>query len=158
MIQSSMKPLFVFVLIFSAGFTLHSQAAETEQSQTQILVLRPTNAPRLRINFDYNFNALPTFEKEPAFEDKEIARGLIPTTPATPFIRNITDDELYLNENHNQDFITGHSTTYKSTYDGHVVFRDLRVFSRQGPLVIPYAVNLFTYEHVCAGWFHITSG
>lgn len=154
-----MKKLVIFVLIFSAGFTQHSHAAETGQSLTQTLLLRPTHTPSLRINFDYNFrNALPAFKKEPAFEGKEIARGLIPTSPTTPFIRNITDKELYLNENHSRDFVTGPLTTYKSTYQGHVFFRDIRVFSRQDSLVIPYTVDLVTYEHGCAGWLRVTSG
>ncbi len=154
-----MKKVFVFVVVLSSLLGQLARAVETDRSLTRTLVLRPVRGPALRIDFNYNFrNALPAFEKEPAFEGKEIARGLIPTVPPTPFIRNISDNELYLNTNHDQDFVTGPLATYKSTYVGHVLFQDLRVSTRQGPLVIPYTVNLITYEHGCAGWLMVRSG
>jgi len=95
---------------------------------------------------------------EPPFAAKEIARGWLPTVPPTPLIRNITDNELYLNTEHRPDFLTGKLATYRSSYLGHVVFRDLRLSTVQGALTIPYTVDLFTYEHGCAGWLVVRSG
>lgn len=157
----TMKRFFVCIVILCAGLTHYAQAAETDSSLTQTLVLRPVQVPALRINFDYAFhNALPPFEKEPVFQDKEIFRGLIPTVPPTEFIRNIADKELYLNINHNQNFVTGPVDTYSHTYDpvGHVIFHDLRVSTIDGSLVIPYKVDMFTYGGVCKGWFLVKSG
>jgi hypothetical protein len=112
----------------------------------------------LRINFDYNFaKTLRPFEKEPPLEGKETARGLIPTVPTTPFIRNITEGELYLNENHGRDFTIGKPTTHTSTYDGHVRFRELHVSTDRDGVLIPYTVNMWTYEHGCAGWLVVES-
>ena len=148
-------PCIALVFVFAGVL----KATDKGNSLSQILVLEPARVPALRIDFDFNFrNALPAFEKEPAFEDKEIARGLIPTIPPTPFIRNINDNELYLNENQDYDFVTGHFVTYTSSYEGHVVFRDIRVFSRSELLVIPYTINLVTYEHGCAGWLLVKTG
>jgi hypothetical protein len=83
-------------------------AGEEVSPAIQTVVLHPAATPPLRIDFNYNFrNALPPFEKEPVFPGKELARGLIPTVPPTPLLRNISDNELYLNLDHLQDFVTG---------------------------------------------------
>jgi hypothetical protein len=126
---------------------------------TQRVVLEPSSAPALRIDFNYSYsNALPPFEKEPPLPDKELARGFIPTVPPTPMLRNISDGELYLNLEHRHDFVTGKQATYRSTYDGHVRFRDIRVLTVHGSLEIPYRLELFTYEHGFQGWLHVRSG
>ena len=122
--------------------------------------LKPVVWPRagLRINFDYRFgNALPPFESEPDFGAKEAARGIIPTVPATGFIRNITDNELLVDLDHDQDFVANPPVTYKSIYDGHVVFKDIQVNTVRQGLTIPYTLTLYTYEHACSGWFIVRS-
>lgn len=135
-----------------------ADTADTQPASTRNLILRPADGPGLRIDFDYRFsNALPPFEKEPEFPGKEIARGLIPTFPPTPFIRNITDNRLLLNEDHSRDFLGGRSTVYASTYHGHVIFEGLRVFTDRAGLTIPYRVDLLTYEHACSGWIQVRS-
>jgi hypothetical protein len=73
-------------------------------------------------------------------------------------LRNITDNELYVNVDHTRDFVTGKLDTYRSTYNGHVFFSNVRVSSVQELLTIPYTVDLFTYEHGCAGWLWVRSG
>ena len=122
--------------------------------------LKPVVWPRggLRIDFDYRFsNALPPFEKEPDFGENETARGIIPTVPPTGFIRDITDNELLLDLDHDQDFVANPPVTYKSIYDGHVVFKDIQVNTVQQGLTIPYTLTLYTYEHACSGWFIVRS-
>src|ERR1039457_6594715 len=77
------------------------------------VILHPTTAPGLRIDFNYNFqNALPPFQKEPALPAQEVARALIPTVPPTPLLRNINDKELLLNTDHSRDFVNGKVATY----------------------------------------------
>ncbi len=127
---------------------------------SQTVVLHPAAAPGLRIDFNYNFrNALPPFEKEPALLGKEVARGLIPTVPPTPFLRNISDNELYLNTDHTQDFVNGKVATYHSFYHGHVIFTNLAVTSIRNGLEIPYTLDLYTYEHGArAGWTSAPAG
>jgi hypothetical protein len=126
---------------------------------TQTVILHPATAPALRIDFNYNFqNSLPPFPKEPALPGKEVARGLIPTVPPTPFLRNVTDHELYLNTDHTRDFVNGKLATYRSFYRGHIVFTNLAVTTLRDGLEIPYALDLFTYERFCAGWLDIRSG
>lgn len=123
--------------------------------------LKPVVWPRagLRIDFDYRFtNALPPFEREPDFGTKETARGIIPTVPPTGFIRNITDNELLLDLDHDHDFVANPPVTYKSIYDGHVVFKDIHVNTMQYGITIPYTLSLYTYEHGCSGWFIVRSG
>jgi hypothetical protein len=125
----------------------------------QTVILYPAPAPPLRIDFNYNFQkALPPFPKEPALPGKEIARGLIPTVPPTPLLRVVNDNELLLNTDHTGDFVSGKPATYRSFYNGHVVFTNLAVTSIRDGLEIPYTVDLFTYEHACAGWVHVRSG
>ena len=122
--------------------------------------LKPVVLPRagLRIDFDYRFaNALPPFEREPDFGVNEIARGIIPTVPLTGFIRNITDNELLLDLDHDRDFVAVPPVTYKSIYDGHVVFKDIQVNTVRQGLTIPYTLTLYTYEHACSGWFIVRS-
>jgi hypothetical protein len=122
--------------------------------------LKPVVWPRggLRINFDYRFrNALPPFEKEPDFGENETARGIIPTTPPTGFIRNITDNELLLDLDHDRDFVANQPVIYKSIYDGHVVFKDIQVNTMRQGLTIPYTLTLYTYEHACSGWLIVRS-
>ena len=126
---------------------------------SQTVILLPTPAPPLRIDFNYNFqNALPLFPREPALPGKETARGLIPTVPPTPLLRVINDNKLLLNTDHSRDFVAGKVATYRSFYNGHVIFTNLAVTSIRGGLEIPYALDLFTYEHFCAGWVHVRSG
>ena len=126
---------------------------------SQTVILHPAPAPPLRIDFDYSFqNALPPFPKEPAFPGKEISRGLIPTVPPTPFLRNISDNELHLNTDHTRDFVNGKVATYRSFYNGHVVFTNLAATTIRDGLEIPYTLDLFTYEHFCAGWLDVRSG
>ena len=125
----------------------------------QTVILHPAESPGLRIDFNYNWqNALPPFQKEPVLPGKEVARGLIPTVPPTPFLRNISDHALYLNTDHTQDFVNGKLATYRSFYDGHVVFTNLGVSSIRDGLEIPYTLDLTTYEHWCAGWLYVRSG
>jgi hypothetical protein len=113
----------------------------------------------LRIDFNYDFaNVLPPFTNEPAVTGKKIARLLIPTVPPTPVLRNFTDHELYLKADHNPDFSAGSSVTYKSRWDGHVLFEGLAVSTEQDSLVIPYTLRLYTYNTVCTGWFEVESG
>ena len=126
---------------------------------SQTIILSPTTAPPLRIDFNYNFqNALPPFQKEPAYAGKEISRGLIPTVPPTPFLRNITDSELYLNTDHSRDFVNGKLATYHSFYRGHVIFTNLTATTIRDGLEIPYTFDLYTYERFCAGWLDVRSG
>jgi hypothetical protein len=123
--------------------------------------LKPVVEPRagLRIDFDYRFvNALPSFESEPDFGTKETARGIIPTVPPTGFIRNITDNELLLDLDHDRDFVANPPVTYKSIYDGHVVFKNIQVNTVRQGHTIPYTLTLYTYEHVCSGWLIVRSG
>lgn len=134
-------------------------AGTPPSAPSQTIVLKPASAPGLRIDFNYNFqNALPPFQKEPVLPGKEVARGLIPTVPPTPLLRNIDNKELLLNTDHTRDFVNGKVATYRSTYNGHVFFRDLRVSSIRDGVEIPYTLDLFTYEHFCAGWLDIRSG
>jgi hypothetical protein len=122
--------------------------------------LKPVVWPRggLRIDFDYRFGkTLPPFEREPDFEAKETARGIIPTVPPTGFIRNITDNELLLDLDHDRDFVANPPVTYKSIYDGHVVFKDIQVNTVRQGLTIPYTLTLYTYEHACSGWLIVRS-
>jgi hypothetical protein len=128
---------------------------------SQTVILHPSPAPPLRIDFNYNFqNALPPFQKEPALPGKEIARGLIPTVPPTPVLRVIPDNELRLNTDHTRDFLAGKTATYRSfyIYNGHVIFTNLTATSIRDGLEIPYRLDLFTYEHGCAGWLDVRSG
>jgi hypothetical protein len=136
-----------------------ARAADGPAPATQRVILEPSSAPALRIDFNYGFsNALPPFEKEPPLPGKELSRGFIPTLPPTPMLRNITDGELYLNLEHRHDFVTGKRATYRSTYDGHVRFREIRVSTVQAGLEIPYRLDLYTYETCFTGWLYVRSG
>ncbi len=148
--------LSVLALIFgSAGPIWPAQAQEPA---FRTVVLRPTQGPMLRIDFDYSLsNALPPFENEPALTGKQTARGLVPTVPPTPLLRNITDDELYLKADHSRDFSSGPSVTYQSRYNGHMLFENLKVTTERDGLTIPYTVHMFTYETGCAGWLEVDS-
>jgi hypothetical protein len=135
--------------------------AEASPPWKQVLILRPVRYQGPPMAFDYNWrNALPPFEKEPPLEGKQVARGLIPTVPPTPLLRNLTDGELYLKVDHGRDFLTGPSVTYKSQcQDGvHVVFNDLRVATQQGTLAIPYTVVVRTYQFGYAGQLFVQTG
>ncbi|MCX6928639.1 MAG: hypothetical protein NT154_36320 [Verrucomicrobia bacterium] len=145
------------LLLFALGPLTCAMIAAAAPSQT--IILRPATAPGLRIDFNYNFqNALPPFPKEPVLPGKEVARGLIPTVPPTPFLRNVTDSELRLNTDHTRDFVNGKLATYRSFYRGHVVFTNLAVTTLREGLEIPYTLDLFTYERYCAGWLDVRSG
>lgn len=149
----------VFVAVVCFALAALAWAGETAAPASNRLVLEPGPSPALRINFDFRFgNALPPFEKEPALPGKELARGRIPTVPPTWFLRNVTDKELYLNLDHNRDFVTGRLATHRSVHAGHVVFGGLRVDTVQGDMVIPYTVDMYTYEHGCTGWLWVRSG
>lgn len=148
------KRLFLWLILMWA-VPLWAQDAIVHSVQ-----LKPVVWPRagLRINFDYRFsNALPSFESEPDFGTNETARGIIPTVPPTGFIRNITDNELLLDLDHDRDFIANPPVTYKSIYDGHVVFKDIQVNTVRQGLTIPYTLTLYTYEHACSGWLIVRS-
>jgi hypothetical protein len=146
-------------VLLSLALAQMAWAGTSMSPPSQTVILYPAPAPPLRIEFNYNFqNALPPFQKEPALPGKEIARGLIPTMPPTPFLRVITDNKLLLNTDHSRDFVAGKVATYRSFYNGHVVFTNLAVTSIRDGLEIPYTVDLFTYERFCAGWLHVRSG
>jgi hypothetical protein len=136
-------------------------AAEADQPWRQVVILRPAREQGPPIEFDYRFaNAPVPFENEPPLEGKEIARGLIPTVPPTPLIRNITDRELYLKVDHGRDFTTGPLVTYKSqSRDGvHIEFAGLRVFTERESLAIPYTVHVRTYRTGYSGRLFVQSG
>jgi hypothetical protein len=155
--QDKKKGILVVLLILALGQVAWAGIPVSASNQT--VILSPTAVPGLRIDFNYNFqNALPPFQREPVLPGKEVARGLIPTVPPTPMLRNIDNKELLLNTDHSRDFVNGKVTTYRSSYNGHVFFRDLRVSSIQDGLEIPYTLDLFTYEHFCAGWLDVHSG
>jgi hypothetical protein len=156
-----MNRILVFTTLLSISLSRPSGAAETSQLWKQVLILRPVPAQGRPIEFDYTFrNVLPPFEKEPALKGKHVARGLIPTIPPTPLLRNFTDGEIYLKADHGQDFATGPSATYKGQCkDGvHVIFEGLQVFTQQGSLAIPYTVGVFTYRTVFTGRLTVCSG
>ena len=118
---------------------------------------RAASAPALRIDFNYNSqNALPPFQKEPVLPGKEVARGLIPTVPPTPLLRNINDNELYLNTDHTRDLVSGKLATCRSTYRGHVIFTNLNVSSFREGLEIPYTLDLLP-TNTGAGWLNVRS-
>lgn len=143
----------------AAGIPARCYPAESDSAPTQIIVLHSTPGPALRIDFDYNFRrALPPFDNEPVTPGKKTARGLIPTAPPTPLVRDLADNVLYLKVDHGRDFSEGSLATYRSRYDGHVLFEGLAVSTERDSLVIPYIINLYTYETGCAGWFLVVSG
>ncbi len=85
------------LLTLGAGWAESAPSAPMDVPVTRTLVLRPSQGPELRINFDYSLRkALPPFDNEPALPGKMTTRLLIPTVPATPLLRNSTDDELYV--------------------------------------------------------------
>ncbi len=156
-----MNRILISTIVLSTSLACFAGAAQTQQSARQVLILRPVPRQGPAIEFYYRFaNAVPPFEKEPALEGKEIARGGIPTVPPTPLIRNITDRELYLKTDHGQDFTTGPLATYQSECrDGiHVSFEKVRVFSERGGLAIPYTVSINTHQHLYAGRLFVQSG
>lgn len=154
-----MKSLVLLAAILGLNWAPTFAASEIPAPNTRTLILEPAQAPPLRIDFNFDFgHTLSAFAKEPTYAGKEIARGILPTVPPTPLIRNITDNELYLNTQHQPDFINGRLATYRSSYLGHVVFRDLCLSSERGGLTIPYTVDLYTYEHGCSGWLEVRSG
>ena len=98
----------VLGLLLSLALGQMIWAGTSVSSPSQTLILHPASAPALRIDFNYNSqNALPPFQKEPVLPGKEVARGLIPTVPPTPLLRNINDNELYLNTDHTRDLVNG---------------------------------------------------
>ena len=146
-------------VLLSLALAPMAWAGASTSPPSQTVILYPAPAPSLRIDFNYNFQkALPPFPKEPALPGKEIARGLIPTVPPTPLLRVVNDNELRLSTDHSGDFVGGKLATHRSFYNGHVVFTNLAVTSIRDGLEIPYTVDLFTYEHACAGWVHVRSG
>jgi hypothetical protein len=156
-----MHRILIATLILSTTAPYSAGAAQTQFPQRRVLTLRPVPAEGPRIELDYGLSrTLPPFEKEPVLEGKEIARGLIPTVPPTPLVRNITDRELYVKADHGQDFTTGPLGTYHSRCnDGvHVYFASVRVFSQHGPLAVPYNVSLHVYQHGYSGWLSVQTG
>ncbi len=136
-------------------------AGEPNQPRTQVLTLRPTQSPGLRIELTQDFKrSLIPFEKEPDLKGKQIARGRIPTQPPTPLLRNITDGQLHVNADHAPDFTSDSVDTYASRCrDGvHVSFEGMRVSSRRGSFEIPYTIDLRTYQRGLGGWFIVQSG
>jgi hypothetical protein len=156
-----MNRILVSTILLSILLSDPAEAAEASQPWKQVLILRPVSAWGPPMEFDYTFrNVLPPFEKEPALEGKHIGRGLIPTVPPTPLLRNFTDGELYLKADHGQDFTTAPSATYQGQCkDGvHVLFEGLQVSTQQGALTIPYTVGVFTYRTVFTGRLTVCSG
>jgi hypothetical protein len=148
--------LAVAVLILGPGHC--GLAGQAGAPGTQVLVLRPVRGPGLRIDLDFRFGrALPAFEKEPTAGGKELARGLVPTVPPTAFIRNVTDNELYVDATHGRDFVTSPLAIYKGQTAGHVFYQGLRVSTVQGSATIPYTVDFVTYEHGSSGWLQVRS-
>jgi hypothetical protein len=140
----------VLGLLLSLALGQMIWAGTSVSAPSQTFILHPASAPALRIDFNYNYqNALPRFQKEPVLPGMEVARGLIPTVPPTPLLRNINDNELYLNTDHTRDLVNGKLATYRSTYRGHVIFTNLSVSSIREGLEIPYTLDLVTYEHWC---------
>jgi hypothetical protein len=133
--------------------------ARAGDALSQTVILQPGRPATLRIDFNYNWDkALPPFPKEPPLAGKRHARGLIPTVPPTPLLRNISENALYLTTDHSRDFVNGLVATYHSRYDGHVLFEGIQVRSVRDGLEIPYTLDMYTYEEGCAGWFQVRSG
>lgn len=156
-----MKKILIILAILSLWLIRPAPAAEESQPWKQVLTLRPVRAQGPPVEFNYNLrNALPPFEKEPALAGKQVTRGLIPTIPPTPLLRNVTDGELYLKVDHARDLTAGPSVTYKGhSEDGvHVLFNNLRVFTQQGALAIPYTVTVRTYRTGYAGQLFVNTG
>ena len=152
MVRASIHPVVTGVLVLGLGWAGAAWPAQADAPETQTVVLHPTRVAYLRIDFDYNFkNALPPFANEPALTGKKTARGLIPTVPPTPILRNLTDSELYVQTDHNPDFSLGSFVTYRSRYDGHVLFENLQVSTERDSLAIPYTIRMYTYESGCTG-------
>jgi len=159
MVRASVHKVVTSVLVLGFGWAGSAWSSQADTPVTQTVVLRPTRAAYLRIDFNYNFkNALPPFANEPALTRKKTARGLIPTVPPTPILRNITDSQLYVKADHNPDFSIGSFVTYQSRYDGHILFENLKVSTERDSLAIPYTIRMYTYEALCAGWFEVISG
>ena len=159
MVRRLLQGTVTVLLVLGLGWAGAAWPAQADAPETQTVVLHPTRVAYLRIDFDYNFkNALPPFANEPALTGKKTARGLIPTVPPTPILRNITDNELYVKADHSPDFSLGSSVMYQSRYDGHVLFENLQVSTEQDSLAIPYTIRMYTYESGCAGWFEVLSG
>ncbi len=156
-----MNEVLISTILLSVSLPCSARAMEASQPWKQVLTLRPVPARGSPIEFDYTFRTvLPRFEKEPELKGKHVGRGLIPTVPPTPLLRNFTDGELYLKADHGQDFTTGLSATYKGQCkDGvHVIFEGLQVSTQQGSLAIPYTVGVFTYRTVFTGRLTVCSG
>jgi hypothetical protein len=158
-VRLSVRRATVGLLVLGLGWAGSAGAVSAQTPGTRTVVLHAGRSQELRINFDYSVeNTLPPFENEPALNGKMTARGLIPTVPPTPLLRNITDNELYLKIDHNRNFSQGERITYKSRYvSHHVLFENLRVATQRGSLTIPYLVNLYTYERGCSGWLMVES-
>lgn len=156
-----MNKILIILAVLNLWLIRPAPAAEASPPWKQVLILRPVPDQGPPMAFDYSSrNALPPFEKEPALAGKQVARGLIPTVPPTPLLRNLTDGELYLKVDHGRDFLTGPSVTYKGQcQDGsHVVFGDLRVVTQQGSLAIPYTVAVRTYRTGYSGQLFVDTG
>jgi hypothetical protein len=156
-----MNKILVSTILLSTSLPYSARATEASRPWQQVLTLRPVPAQGAPIEFDYTFRTvLGPFEKEPQLKGKHIGRGLIPTVPPTPLLRNFTDGELYLKTDHGQDFTTGPSATYRGQcWDGvHVIFQGLQVSTQQGSLAIPYTVGISTYRTVFTGRLTVCSG
>jgi hypothetical protein len=156
-----MNKILVTMILLSFSLPHPAGATEAEGPWKQVLILRPVPEQGPPVEFDYTFrNVLPPFEKEPVWKGKHVGRGLIPTVPATPVLRNFTDGELHLKPDHRHDFTTGPSATYRGQCrDGvHVIFQGLQVSTQQGSLAIPYAVGISTYRTVFTGRLTVCSG
>ena len=66
----------VWLLLLSLALAQLAGAGASMPSPGPTDYLRPSPAPPLGVDFNYNFaNALPPFQKEPALPSKEIAAG-----------------------------------------------------------------------------------
>ncbi len=128
MVRAAVQRVVTSLLLVATGWVAPASSAQAQTAVTRTVVLHPIRGAYLRIDFNYNFaQALPPFAHEPVLAGKQTARGLIPTVPPTPLLRNITDNELYLKVDHSQDYSVGSSVAYRSRYIGHVLFEDLQV-------------------------------
>lgn len=159
MVRTPVQSVAMSLLLLGMGWVPFARAAQGGTPVTRTVVLHPTRGAYLRIDFDYEaVHALPPFENEPRPSGKKMVRILIPTIPPTPVLRNLTDHELYLKPDHSPDFSAGSPITYRSRWDGHVLFEDLQISTQREAMVIPYTIQLKTYESACTGWFEVLSG
>lgn len=136
-------------------------AGADDYPASRTIRLYPCDNNYFRIDFDYRFDKAPgPFKQESGFESKDVRRGFIPTVPPTPFIRDLSEQELCLNHDRTGSFADDSVRRYPSAHDasGHVIFRNIPVAAFNGRMEIPYLIDLNTYETACSGWIIVRSG